>query len=223
VDCSLVTVRSWAALNALGRREIDARIDLAVDGDEAGRVKSATTISGTGTSTKPTKEKLNSIMDHNWTGFYLGASVGYAFGDTGVALSPSPNFLTINPSPQMFNFIAANGTSTMRPSGFNGGLQAGYKAQVGAIVFGVEADWSYLGLKKSTTTGILLLPDGRNTISYSQSASACHGLIRRRLGPCLASGAGPQYARPLRLLVRSSVSGADRAGGRRRHRICDQR
>jgi outer membrane immunogenic protein len=116
---------------------------------------------------------------YDWTGFYVGPNVGYAFGNTGIVLSPSPNFLTINPSPQMFDFIGANGTSTMKPSGFNGGLQAGYKEQVGAVVFGAEAEWSYLGLKKSTTTGILLLPDGSNTISYSQSASITQMLTLR--------------------------------------------
>jgi outer membrane immunogenic protein len=109
---------------------------------------------------------------YNWTGFYIGANVGYAVGNTNVVLSPSPDFLTINPSPQMFNFIAANGTSTIKPSGLNGGFQAGYKAQVGSVVLGADADWTYLGLKKSTTTGVLLLPDGRNTISFSQSTSS---------------------------------------------------
>jgi outer membrane immunogenic protein len=108
---------------------------------------------------------------YDWTGFYAGANVGYAFDRSDFVLSPSPNFVTINPSPQMFEFIAANGTSTIRPNGFDGGLQAGYKAQVGAIVLGVEAGWSYLGLKKSTATGLLLMPDGMTTISYSQSAS----------------------------------------------------
>ena len=62
-------------------------------------------------------------------------------------------------------------TSTLRSSGFNGGFQAGYKAQIGAVVLGAEADWSDPGLKKSTATGILPLPDGMNTISSSQSAS----------------------------------------------------
>jgi outer membrane immunogenic protein len=108
---------------------------------------------------------------YDWTGFYVGGNVGYAFGNANVVLSPSPNFLTINPAPQMFDFIAASGTSTLRSSGFNGGFQAGYKAQIGPVVLGAEADWSYLGLKKSTATGILPLPDGMTTISFSQSAS----------------------------------------------------
>jgi outer membrane immunogenic protein len=103
----------------------------------------------------------------------------YAFGKTNVVLSPNPNFLTINPAPQMFDFIAASGTSTIKSSGFNGGFQAGYKAQIGAVVLGAEADWSYLGLKKSTATGILPLPDGMNTISYSQSASTTHMVTLR--------------------------------------------
>jgi outer membrane immunogenic protein len=140
---------------------------------------------------------------YNWTGFYVGANVGYAFGDIHVVLSPSPNFLTINPSPQMFEFIGANGTSTIRPSGFNGGFQGGYKVQVGGVVLGAEADWSYLGLKKSTATGFLLLPDGMNTISYSQSASiteivTLRGVIGAPVGhflPYLTGGMGVGWDR----------------------------
>ncbi len=119
----------------------------------------------------PVYEAASIPSAYNWTGFYVGANVGYAFGNTNVVLSPNANFLTINPAPQMFDFIAASGTSTIKSSGFNGGLQAGYKAQFGAVVLGAEADWSYLGLKKSTATGILPLPDGMTTISFSQSAS----------------------------------------------------
>jgi outer membrane immunogenic protein len=152
---------------------------------------------------------------YNWTGFYVGANVGYAFGNADVVLLPSPNFLTIKPSPQMFEFIAANGTSTIRPSGFNGGFQAGYKAQVGAVVLGAEADWSYLALKKSTATGLLLLPDGMNAISYSQSASitqmvTLRGIIGAPIGsllPYVTGGLGVGWDRFSQMVQVPSIPG----------------
>jgi outer membrane immunogenic protein len=107
---------------------------------------------------------------YDWSGFYIGANGGYAFGKSALVLSPSPNFITI--SPQLFDFLASNGSTSLSPTGFNVGLQGGYKQQFNAFVLGAEADWSYLGLSKSTTTGALPLPVGGNTtVSFSQSAS----------------------------------------------------
>ncbi|WP_458757984.1 outer membrane protein [Afipia sp. TerB] len=51
---------------------------------------------------------------YSWAGPYLGANVGYAWGD-----------------------VTNSGTS---PSGVAGGLQAGYSWQSGPLVFGVEGD-----------------------------------------------------------------------------------
>lgn len=51
---------------------------------------------------------------YSWTGFYIGANVGYQWGE-----------VTNNPT---------------RPSGIAGGLQAGYNWQTGSFVFGAETD-----------------------------------------------------------------------------------
>ena len=51
---------------------------------------------------------------YSWAGPYLGANIGYAWGD-----------------------VTNSGTS---PSGFAGGIQAGYNWQSGPLVFGVEGD-----------------------------------------------------------------------------------
>src|SRR5260221_10533837 len=152
-----------------------------------------------------------------WSGFYVGVSGAYSFGKSDLVLSPSPDFLTVNPSPQMFDFIAARGTSTIRPTGFGGGFQAGYKTQAGGVVVGVEADWSHLGSRQSTSTGILLMPDGTTTVSFSQSASisqlaTLRGIIGVPVGnflPYLTGGVGVGWesvsqsilAHPIRLPV----------------------
>ncbi len=51
---------------------------------------------------------------YSWAGPYLGGNIGYGWGDT-----------SNNPT---------------KPSGFNGGVQAGYNWQRGPWVFGIEAD-----------------------------------------------------------------------------------
>ena len=64
----------------------------------------------------------------NWTGFYVGAQVGYAWQETGIA--------QILPS----NARVVSRNSTAEAEGLVGGLHAGYNLQYGAFVVGVEAD-----------------------------------------------------------------------------------
>jgi outer membrane immunogenic protein len=63
----------------------------------------------------------------NWTGFYVGANVGYGFGKSNwdaPAVSPSPK-------------------------GILGGLTVGYNFQTGTWVWGLEGDIDYSGMKGS--------------------------------------------------------------------------
>jgi outer membrane immunogenic protein len=106
-----------------------------------------------------------------WTGFYLGFVGGYATGNANINLTPSPLFMTINPSPAMFDFVAANGKSTLGSNGLLLGFQGGYKVQVQDVVGGIEADWSHLGIKGSSASGLLLAPDGMTHVQMLQSAS----------------------------------------------------
>lgn len=59
------------------------------------------------------------VGGYNWQGLYLGANLGYEWGS-----------ITNNPT---------------RPSGFMGGLQAGYNWQTGQFVYGVETDLQLSG------------------------------------------------------------------------------
>jgi len=45
--------------------------------------------------------------------------------------------------------VATAGTGRLNPSGFTGGVQAGYNWQAGAFVYGVEADFNALSLRRS--------------------------------------------------------------------------
>jgi outer membrane immunogenic protein len=60
---------------------------------------------------------------YSWAGPYLGANLGYAWGS-----------------------VANNPT---KPSGFAGGVQAGYNWQSGAFVFGVEGDIQATGAEET--------------------------------------------------------------------------
>jgi outer membrane immunogenic protein len=63
--------------------------------------------------------RANASSAYNWQGFYLGANLGYQWGK-----------VTNNPT---------------QPSGFAGGLGAGYNWQNGQIVYGVETDIQLTG------------------------------------------------------------------------------
>jgi outer membrane immunogenic protein len=76
---------------------------------------------------------------YNWTGFYLGANVGYSVGrNHGSELS------TIPPGPPF-----SNQSFTLGPAGWLGGGQIGYNWQADHWVFGIEADWQGTGQKDS--------------------------------------------------------------------------
>jgi outer membrane immunogenic protein len=62
----------------------------------------------------------------NWTGFYVGGHAGGLWSEKHWTFIPDP---TITASPE--------------PTGFLGGLQAGYNFQSGAWVFGVEGSYSW--------------------------------------------------------------------------------
>jgi outer membrane immunogenic protein len=69
---------------------------------------------------------------YNWSGFYVGGHLGYAWSSEEVS-------------------SALTGlTGTTDPDGFLGGAQIGFNWQTGAFVFGVEADWSWTNADGST-------------------------------------------------------------------------
>ncbi|SCZ13915.1 outer membrane protein [Microvirga guangxiensis] len=74
-----------------------------------------------------------------WTGFYVGANAGYAWGDSEVSLSSA--------DPDFFGALEVAGFGRSSNEGsFTGGAQVGYNHQIGAAVIGLETDISYLNL-----------------------------------------------------------------------------
>lgn len=80
---------------------------------------------------------------NSWTGFYIGANAGYAWGNDAVTDS------VVEPGGGSANLAAVNatGSPTFSPGSFVGGGEAGYNYQIGRAVFGFEADFQYMGLR----------------------------------------------------------------------------
>lgn len=96
-----------------------------------------------------------------WTGFYLGADLGGAFGY-------SKNDVWVGG--------VSNKFPTMNSSGVVGGIHAGYNYQMGAIVLGAEADIWYNGIE-----GRKGYVNGANTMTV-KTELGWQGSIRARAG-----------------------------------------
>jgi outer membrane immunogenic protein len=88
---------------------------------------------------------------YNWTGFYIGGNVGYAWNRTDVSAIPNAAFASDFPGTTAF--IAANHPSRLTKDGFTGGGQVGYNWQAGQWVAGVEADINYVDSRRSFAFG----------------------------------------------------------------------
>jgi outer membrane immunogenic protein len=76
----------------------------------------------------------------NWTGLYVGAHAGYAWGDWDGTLATTAGPLLIS-----------NPDRTISDEGFLGGLQVGYNLQSNGIVFGIEGDISWADIDATGT------------------------------------------------------------------------
>jgi len=97
---------------------------------------------------------------YSWTGFYVGANLGYGWGSGSGTITN----------------LGATGPVSGSGHGIFGGGQAGYNWQTGSFVLGVEADIQASG-QKGTVTGSA----GANTFTGSASVP-WFGTVRGRLG-----------------------------------------
>lgn len=81
-------------------------------------------------------EPMIAEPDLDWSGFYVGAHGGYGMS----------RILGT------YDEVGDNGSFDFDPSGFVGGLQAGYNWQSGAWVYGLEADGTWSGMDDRRTT-----------------------------------------------------------------------
>jgi outer membrane immunogenic protein len=113
-----------------------------------------------------------------WTGFYVGAQVGYAWGDNNNDIPGGA-------------FVARGGVLVPFDGGFGGnndsflaGVHAGYNYQFGAFVAGVEGDIEGLfGDDNNNFNDVLFDANGRPAaVSFSANSLDWQGSIRARLG-----------------------------------------
>jgi outer membrane immunogenic protein len=112
---------------------------------------------------------------YNWTGFYLGGTLGYS-----VARDPSaPTFPTFGPP---FDQV------TLAPGGWVGGVEGGYNWQINRWLVGLEADWQWTGEKDSFCLDCS--PLGRGIEQKLPWFATARGRIGYAVGPALFYATG---------------------------------
>jgi len=106
---------------------------------------------------------------YNWTGWYIGGNVGYAWGksDTTTVVDPTSSW-AVEQVPFRNEFMAL-GSQNYSPRGVVGGLQAGYNYQSGAWVFGLEADISAANISRTNLSSGLNNAITRNFTETTKS------------------------------------------------------
>ena len=111
-----------------------------------------------------TKAPVAVAAVYNWTGFYIGADVGYGWGRSTGTLANAAGLFPVNYS--------------LDPSGVIGGGFVGYNYQFSNVVLGVEADWQAADLNQS---GNFLLAAPATTYAIGTKVKD-YGSVRGRLG-----------------------------------------
>jgi outer membrane immunogenic protein len=127
---------------------------------------------------------------YDWTGWYIGAHLGYGWGnaDTGIApfLNGQPWQGTLSPSKLQPD-----------PGGITAGGQFGYNLQMGSFVLGIETDFSPSAIS-GTSTVAPVIQDGipaPGSSAVSHEDMSWYGTLRPRVGytvtpPLLLYGTG---------------------------------
>jgi outer membrane immunogenic protein len=87
-----------------------------------------------------------------WTGFYVGAHLGYGWGSHRV----------VDDNPAVFY--------SLRPTGILGGLQAGYNWQINRFVLGVEADASFASISRRAAPQVAVVDQVSTQATFLGSA-----------------------------------------------------
>jgi outer membrane immunogenic protein len=112
---------------------------------------------------------------YDWTGFYIGANIGYAFGGSDeVGIQEE---LLGGPS----DAFRGGDVGDLELSGIFGGPEIGYNIQAGSVVFGIEGDFEFSGIDDSDSgsaenpPGLVLDADSEDDVNW-------FGTVRARLG-----------------------------------------
>jgi outer membrane immunogenic protein len=138
-------------------------------------ILAATAGSGVAADMPVYEPPLEQAVGHDWTGIYLGAHVGYGWGDVGVSMSGLPTGIpgllddgvlegvlpdVLGTLDDLLGLIdedlaevgldgELSDDASAEIEGFLGGAQVGFNFQSGRLVFGVEGDFSATDMSES--------------------------------------------------------------------------
>jgi outer membrane immunogenic protein len=119
---------------------------------------------------------------YNWTGLYIGGTVGGAWG------SFDPQTSTVFSKPGYFDppsvpAVNSVGAQSIKPSSFTGGFEAGYNLQSGHFVYGIEGDIESFHLSGAATSGGVYSCCAPQSFTVMSNANtAWLATVRGRLG-----------------------------------------
>lgn len=96
----------------------------------------------------PYKAPAPVMASYNWSGFYIGGNVGGAWSDI--------NSSVLSPGSAAFPIGTAFTKHDL--NGVIGGIQGGFNYQVGALVLGVEGEYSWTSLTGTVSTTSIAFP-----------------------------------------------------------------
>jgi outer membrane immunogenic protein len=104
-----------------------------------------------------TKAPMESLV-YSWTGFYIGGHVGSGWGTTSTNVNVGGTTYAVagGPSGSLGGVGLTVPIGQTQMNGFLGGGQVGYNWQSGMMVYGLEGDITWSGIKGSTACILLL-------------------------------------------------------------------
>lgn len=148
----------------------------------------------------PVKAAPAAVVAPSWSGFHVGLFAGYGWGRVEATAPFDSN------TGFFYNFLGAS--YAFDADGFFGGATLGYSVQSGAIVYGLEGEVGYLGLK-----GSALEPNDlpATTDTVTRFKSDVYGAIYARLG--VAAGNALLYGKGGVAFLNAEASTIDPCAG----------
>ena len=114
-----------------------------------------------------------------WSGFYAGVNAGWVRGSFEHSATLDPAYPL--PAPEI-DRVTRDLNRELSKDGFTGGVQIGWNAQSGSLVYGVEADLNYVGLRANSGLLEFGAPVPPGNFFESRSRSEWLATLRARLG-----------------------------------------
>jgi outer membrane immunogenic protein len=121
------------------------------------------------------------VAASDWTGTYIGLHAGYGWGASATSIAPGDGWV----GDLDWGNVNAASTNSLRTSGILGGAQVGQNQQYNNVLLGIEADFSYFGMKESANSGAIasIETEGSGTFSVNTETKVNWvSTIRPRIG-----------------------------------------